>query len=586
MHTNRFGLLNVSTIVFLAALCFAAASPAFGSGAQEHKIGPPAPSLRAIGNSDFTFYQFQDPLLFPDVAVTVNPAMAAALSDHFIDGVLDAPYTRNETTLTRADNSIGQKGGTSDTVVQSLLPTATYLELLPSKMKKLPGVMGFDASANLSYNDTETVKTNYDSTGQSAKTTSLTWPFGATAGALYAKQNPKSTIGLAADLSYAMNRHAFQETQTVVGSNIVTTYSSALNPYDIYTGALDLRGGIKLPLSRSAEFDLAAGVTGGLSDQSTNYTAVDTNGDGFADEILTYHDWYLSTGPGAPTVTAKGYDNLDRTWSVKALLSPELRVALTDDLELFTDGTWNGFDYSDRTTYQHITYSGSSPDQSVANAYLNSSLTTGQVLVGLAVGKSTDSLLKVGVGYQRIDTRYSQTGVDAAGNSVYSNINPNHYPEVSLGTAPAYDTVVQAVTGLGQPPWSDVTNALILEGGWEYRSGPQVRFFANVRVSGSSRAQQYWVFNLDTRTPWNETVTSNALSWGLTGTAGVAIQVSRTMALTIDCVGDALNGNVAQNAETLPFDTVLGKDTTNGSTDQTTTTPVNVTIHAGFSIAY
>lgn len=571
---------------FCAALVLNAMALLIGAvtdGYAEGQIaGPPAASLGSPG-PDFTFSQFQNPLLYPDSTVALNPAVAAGLRKNFADAQVNLPYVRNATTLTRADNSIGAKGGTSKTVKEKLQPSLSFLGLYPLKGGQRGALFGIRSSASMNLDSSATVKSNYDTNGQSSSQQGLTWPLNASVGGLYAFGKLGKGKGISLDLGYHMEPHSFLTTKNVVGSNVVTTYSDALNPYDVYGGSVDLRGGLQHQLSGSSAFSVAVGLTGGLTDQSRQYTAVDTNGDGTPDTLETYHEWYLSKGPGAPSTTAASFSARDRSWHMAASLSPELRVALTNSLELFTDGTWNGFDLTYRTRYQHIGYTGSPPDKSLADTYLNSSLGSGRVLVGLAFHKRAGSELRAGIGYARSDIRYSQDGTDAAGNSVYSTLNPNHYPEVKLGTSPAYDAVVQAVSQLGEPAWSNVSNQLQFAAGWQYRAGPKTRLFADLNIGAGIQSQEYWVFNLDTRTPWNETVTSKSIDWTLHGTAGIAMTLSKSAVLTIDGTSNGTTGTLSQSSETLPFDASFGRVTTNGASDQVTSTPFSFTIHAGLS---
>ena len=441
-------------LAFVAALMMAAGTaawaqspapaPAAAPGPAPAAAPGPAPAaakiaadLRAISDTDFTFLLFRDPLLYPETAVDTNPSVAAGFGDTFVSGVLDLPYTRTDTTLTRADDSVGQKGGTSRSVDDLLAPTLSVMSLFPSVSKKAPLVGGLFGNAALDYEGAQKQNTNYDSISQSQVTTKLTWPVGASLGGLLAGGRRNSGWGVSATYNYTMDLHSYETIENVVGATKLTTYANALNPADIFTHDLDVRIGTRFPLSRSTSLGLAMQLGAGLKDASTAYIAADSNGDGTLDTIMTLHDYYLSSNYQNPVPAS--YDRVDRTWGFRAYLSPDLRIALQDGLEVFLDGTWKGLDLDYNTYWQHVLYNSSTADSSMQTSFLNNGLRSGEVMLGVALGNNIDSLLKIGVGYRRIDQELSEDGVDSAGNNIYSTINPNHYPEYSLGAAPRND---------------------------------------------------------------------------------------------------------------------------------------------------
>ncbi len=414
--------LRVSVALFFAVIAFLICA-AFPVSAQVSG----APNIRPIGIEDFSFYAFRDPLLYSETAVTVNPAAAAVLRDLFVDIVVDVPYTKADSTEIRADDSIGQKGGTNRTADETISPAFSSLMLFPLKKRGNTPVLGITAAADLDYRRITSQKANFDSISQSVTVTDLTWPLGASLGAILASGRDRLSWGLALDYAFDMNLHAFRKSDEIVSGAVVTTWSNVINPVDEYTHTLELRGGIRTQLSNVASFGVALELGGGLRQASKAYRHVDADGDGKGEQIMTLHDWYLPNPTGTPAIQATGYDRLDRTWSCSALISSELRVALTGAIELFLHGTWRGLDLDYQTYYEHVSYPTSLANKSKAHTILNSGLASGEVMAGLAIGKSTDSLLKIGVGYRRIDERLSQNGVDAAGNNIYSYINPNNY---------------------------------------------------------------------------------------------------------------------------------------------------------------
>jgi hypothetical protein len=577
-------------LAFMAALMMAAGtaawaqSPAPKTGAAAPSLAKITADLRAISDTDFTFLLFRDPLLYPETAVSTNPSVAAGFGDTFVSGVLDLPYTRTDTTLTRADDSVGQKGGTSRSTNDLLAPTVSVMSLFPSVSKKAPLVDGLFGNATLDYQRAQTQNTNYDSISQSQVTTKLTWPLSAAVGGLVAGGKRNSGWGVSATYNYTMDLHSYETIENVVGATKLTTYANALNPADVFTHDLDVRLGARFPLSRSTSLGLAVQLGAGLKDASTAYIAADSNGDGTPDTVMTLHDYYLSPKYQSPVPAS--YDRVDRTWRFRASLSPDLRIALQDGLEVFLDGTWKGLDLDYNTYWQHILYSSSATDASIETSILDNGLRSGEVMLGVAFGNNLDSLLKIGVGYRRIDQELSEDGVDSAGNNVYSTINPNHYPEYSLGAAPRNNLIVDMVASNGLPPWSDVTDAILLSAGYERKVSTNLRFFAGLQGELFHQEQDWYVFNLDTRTVWKETATVNEAAWDVKAIAGLAFDLDRNVVFTLDCAGTGVSGNFTGSSETLPYDSTAGTETTNGSVNTTSSAPLTLRLHAGLSFRY
>jgi len=541
--------------------------------------------LRAIGDSEFAFISFRDPLLYPETSILVNPAMAAGFTSSLVSGVLDLPYERSDETLIRTDDSIGQKNGTSRTVDETLTPDLSFMTLFSSGSKQSPLVWGVFGDFLLEWARTQTQNTNYDTISESEVVTDFRWPLSASLGGLLAGGPRVSGWGVSAQYSFTMDLHSYEETDSMgTDGTITSAWADALNDSDIYTHDLDVRLGKRFPLSRSTSFGLAVDLGAGLRDASTAYTSVDTDDDGAGDTVMTLQAYNMSAV--YPTATAVSYDRVDNTWGFRAWLSPDIRVALQDGLEVFIDGTWRGLDMDYRTYYEHILYDSASTDTSLAKSLLDSSLRSGEVMAGVALGSSMESLWKIGVGYRRIDSQFSEDGVDSAGNNVYSSINPNHYPELSLTTTPADDLVSEMVADNDLPPWTDVTNAILLSVGWESKPSVKLRLFASLQAELFNQVQTWYVFNLDTRTVWTETETVNEVSWDVKAVAGLAFELDKGVIFTLDCAGTGMSGDYTGSSETLPYDTEAGTETTNGATDATSSSPLSVEIHAGLCVKY
>jgi hypothetical protein len=562
----------------------AVAEAAAASAAAAKAAAKSIPDLRVIADAEFNFVLFRDPLLYPETSIELNPAVAAGYASTLVSGELDLPYERSDESLIRADDSTGQKGGMSRKVDDALTPDFSIMSLFPAKMGKTSVVAGVFGTALLALDNVQTQNTNYNSISESEVITDLTWPLGLSVGGLLAGGKRASGWGLTLEYAFTMDLHSFERIDSVAAGTTSSRWTDALNDSDIFTHDLDFRLGKRFPLSRSTTLGLAAQLGAGLRDASTSYISVDSDDDGTGDTVMSLHDYYFSAD--YQTTAAYSYDRSDRTWGFRALLSPDIRVSLQDGVEVFIAGTWRGLDMDYRTYHEHVLYDASSTDESRETSILNSGLRSGELLLGVALGTNTDSLWKIGAGYRRIDEQFSENGWDSVGSSIYSTVNPNHYPEVSLSLTPKDDLVSEMVDALGLPPWSDVTNAIFASLSFETKASVKLRLFASLRSEWFNQVQTWEVFNLDTRTVWSETVTVNEFSWDAKAIAGLAFELDKNAVFVLDCVGTGVSGIFTGSSETLPFDTTAGTETTNGSTDLTKSSPLTLKIHAGLTFRY
>lgn len=188
---------------------------------------------------------------------------------------------------------------------------------------------------------------------------------------------------------------------------------------------------------------------------------------------------------------------------------------------------------------------------------------------GVAIKAGTSTLLKLGVGFSRLDDRFTLDGVQRQGLTKYNRLNTEKYPEISLGLEPVNNALIDN----GVTPAQSLTQSVFLKSGLEYKPATDISLFASLEASGSIMSDIYRAYNLDTRSVWSETVTSQGLVWNIMPAAGIAIKAGKNLTWVINLKGTTIDGGFALNDETAPFDDFGGRTTLNGARDLSASTP-------------
>ncbi len=572
MNTNKARAVIASLILACLALL-----PSLLAAQTERSIA----SLRAPGIRDFDFLGIRDARLYPETDFVGNPALLLSLPSSFFIIDADLPLSVSKNTLIRGDASIGQKGGSQATTDSSFLPAVELFSL--SRMRS--SASGFHLDSNLDLQSVEVQSANYAALSEDSVTTDPDGSGSLYLGGIYATRGKGLSWGFDGGLGMEIQPHSFRKTVDSSTGTALTSYGVAINMEDSVETKLKLNTGFGIPLSRSANLGIGLKFSGAIQDRSKAYRVADADSDGIAESLLSAKDFWLAYVPADPAEEVTAYSAKKQNLKIAAVLAPGLRIALSDSMEIFAALEWAAIDLDFGTSYEHFSYLGSPADYvdaSVAHLSANGGLASGSALVGMIIGKSRASLLRMALAYERSDTRLSQDGRDAVGNSVYSAYNPWNYTEVALGTAPANGALVNAV-GL---PWSSVSNAVRLLGAWEYRPSQAMSLFADCALGGSHRLDRYYAYNLDTRSVWSETSSSLGIEWELETTAGLSMDIGNGKRLVFDCRLAPLGGSSAQESESLPHDDDANTDSSNGAYDLTSSQPFSLRIRAGLNVAY
>jgi hypothetical protein len=541
-------------------------------------------SLDSTGARDYDFLRLRDARLFPETDILANPAMLATLPSALFIAYTDSGFSRYADTLIRADDSTGLKNGSKATVDSSL---ASELELLTLRPLQNKSACAFYGMGDLALGSTTVTKSNYDAISEASVQTDEDNSGDFALGGMYAAKAKYFNWGVGGDFAMAIAPHSFRKTVDSSTGVAQTIAGDAIRANDRTRTAVKINSGFAVPLSRSATLTIGLKVGGSLMDKSAVYRTQDSNSDGVNDPApVTMQSYWLWYVPAVPADKVTAYDYSDKTMGVTARFAPGLWIALSDSVMLFTSIDWDAIDSTLGSQYEHRTFAGSAADyvdHSLKNVSIDSGLLSGSAAVGVSISKSGASTLRLGLGYERLDRRMSQKGVDAAGNDIFTRtLNEHHYPEANLGLAPGNGAVASAAG----TPWTSVSDAVSLLGAWEYRPTKELSLFADFDVSGAYRVNTFNVFNLDTRTVWTENDSSLGIDWSLETTAGLSFDVGRDRRFIFDCRVAPLSGAASRSAESLPFDTDMNTDSSNGVYDIEETAPLSLRLRAGFNFGY
>lgn len=572
-------------VSFTGIVAVLLAAPLFSQSASPSPAQSPRPAaagsgnLRAIATNNFYFLELQDPLIYPETNLGINPAILSRIRDTLLRNDTGFLWNENKQTQVRTDESVGALNGTHDIVNQSMdlsESVALYLALEP--LQSTPR-LGLELSVRLPYTNASEQFTDYQSFSESLSVKTESLNPDVRFRALTAFSIGSLPLGLSVGYGFTFSPHVFPTYTDNTLNPTLTYYGPSVKDSDVSTHRLHGSVGTLLPLSRAAELSLSVVYNGAFSDASQSYISFDTDSDGKNDKTLLYADYIVSKDPGGPATPAESYEAQDTTVETQLSFSPTLRLYVADGAELFIGGSYRILDVADRNKYQHPSYATDvEEDQSSYQQIVDGNLKGFDAVLGMGISTGAAAYMKLGLSYSRRDRTVLQDGTAIAGNSLYSSLNPDHYTELALGMDPGNESIVSLL----DRPSSAIDQTVALSIGWQYLPAGAVGIFFATKISGTWNDAVYRAFNLDTRSVWEETRSSQTLQWHIEPVAGVLLRLSGTLSCAINLSAFRSTGSVSGSTETMPFNVDLQTTSTNGTRDLTNLFPNSVSIQASF----
>jgi hypothetical protein len=573
MKNNQKIILKLVAVILFLTIAIITVPAQSGSG-----------NLRRVGNAEFEFYSLQDPLLFPETAFEVNPAVLRRLNKKFLLFDSDLSLESSSTTAERLDDSIGSKGGTYTQLSQDFTPSAALGYLSPlSKAKRRP-ILGAVLDFDMTYDLEQQEYIDYQAFSENVVNRQLDTPLTVGSDFFFASTLGKGFWGASAGYAFNYIPALFRTVTDASLPDDGTYVDNTVREYDIFSHNAAASLGTVFPISRAAEISVAVNYDGAFTDRKKEYIAIDKDGDGNNETVMEYGTYVFFEGAGGPATLAESYDAKDLTISNQVTLHPSMRLYVADKVELFFGGEYTVLDLDHRTSYQRIRLVGDpeEEDESIKYDTFNSSFTSFDVLGGLAVRVGANSLMKMGIGYLRDDQRFSQDGRTAAGGLLYNRENTGNYTELSLGLEPANNSIIGNVENSSK----DLTHSLILRIGLENKPKSGLQTFFAFDLTASRNKAVYYAYNLDTRSVWYEESVTEGILWELSPVAGIAFPVGKNGAWSVSLKGTGSFGDPERTTETAPFDESQQKATTDGSIDLAKTADFNFEVKIGFVLMF
>lgn len=543
-------------------------------------------TVSANGNTesgkDFLFKDLKNPYLYPEMAYTNNPVALSGVRKAFILNNVGTGLNIDKVINTRIDDSIGAKGGTGTVTNLSLIPVVDLISFFP--LKKF--VIGFGANYESDYEKLESIFSNYNAPTETKKIVKDSNNFDA-GGNFYmaTRDTGKLNWGFSAGYNFRIIPKVFQwiTDSSVSPSLHYVDPESYPSPVDEITHSANASIGASLPFGG---MDLSLGINylGKFNFKTDDFKAVDTDGDGYNETLMSWKDYIYRTKTGGwPSGPATGYNYENRTISTRVDLFPVIKKELSKDVTFILSGKYRAVDYTVNNYKKQITTASILKDDSWTKKVYNSSLGTFDVVTSLVLkNRKEKSELRFGIGYSRANENYSQDGDSVAGLSLYSSLNTNNYTELALGDNPENDSIINNDVY----PSNTLTQKLLLTGGYQWFLLKQVFLYVNVDVTASMTAKTYDAFNLDTRTVWEESYTSSNLNWDIDPLIGLAFPIGKKIMCTMDLHRLNTTGDILLTHETAPGDIDLSRPSTNGATDLISNSKYNFEINLGFIIEW
>lgn len=499
--------------------------------------------------------------IFPELDYKTNPAFLINIKEKFLSGNIEIETEYDADTKTRTDDSIGASGGTETTADFSIAPGADFVILGPTEKKNVFGFgLNYDSDHRL---DTVTdLKFNGATEHLQSELTDNVFSAGTD---FYFATKPSKDMYLGFSGGYNFNYDSavykwITDSTVNPASSYTETLSEPDNSNDL-THGWQAAFGINLPTDE-LEFRFGFDYQGSFTDSSDEYVEVDTNGDGFNDKVYSLYDYLdLPAIDGGPTDATLGKDFVHYSLHSNVDLNAGMVWDYEMNKSLILNGSWKPLGLTYNHYAKHITTASIKTDKSFFDKYYNSGLGTFDVKLAFDFyDKAKKTTFRIGGGYARYAESLSQKGDTAAGLMVFSSQNTGNYTELNLGLEPANDVLSDS----GLYPAEQVIHSAMVDANWRWTPENKVTLFLDIGVSAWYDTRSYRVFNLDTRTVWEEKVVSSDIDLLLGSSAGISFPMGEKITCKVDLQNIGTLGDFSFVDDTHMYDTEIQRYSANG----------------------
>jgi len=515
-----------------------------------------------IDKEDFLFLTPENKELYPELDYQANPAVLCDVDQNLMLANLDLSSTYTESLKTRIDDSIGLKGGTEKLSSFFLAPGGDLTMFLPLDEQSL---FGFSLFYNSRHSVDKADYLNFNGVTENRKILTDENDFNSGTDFYIALELPENLdIGFSLGYNINIDPAVFKWVTDSTISPALQYTEPLLTPDNLndFTHGVDAAAGMTFPAD---EFKFLVGVVynGTYKDSTDEWVEVDTNADGYKDTIYSLSEYYaLPAASGGPAEAVTGHSFIDYTLQTGVDLNATFIWDIENNISMLAGGSYSIIDYTFNHHEKHVLTATILKDSSYIDKIYDAGLGTFDANIAFDFeDKENKSSFRIGVGYSRYMEKYSQNGDTVAGLMLYSSQNTGHYTELSLGTEPINNALVDAALY----PSEHEIHEIMLNAGWRWIPEEVVTIFFDFGISAFSDTKTYRAFNLDTRTAWEEKDIAANLSWLITPAAGVSFPLDEDLICTVDIQNVSTIGDISLTDESHLYDISLDRVSTNGT---------------------
>jgi hypothetical protein len=508
--------------------------------------------------SDFTFKNMVDQwtdtqlILYPDLNLIRNPSMALDIGQVMVFPNLSVAISNSETEETIPAGEPQAGGYLKQTNSSWMLWPVGGEAYIP-----LSGGMiaGGELLGGFASNGSKDVDSDFNTAGETITTTETDRRSFFAARGLFAME--VDSIGIGGRATFTLSSDPAKEEFDQVSGDPATAETYTTNDgvftlfYDDTTTTYGGTVGMRMA-SNGLDFGLGARLNAVTEDSSTGWKAVDKNGDGFAESIVSDETYYTTTETwGFPFDTYSSYDYKNQEQTMEVTLYPHLFYELGDGLRLLGSGYWMPIATETVTSYERT----DTANENQQTTTFDSGLASFGALGGVEWSPMDRVSLRSGLGYEHERTVFSQNELDAGGTTTFDPDNTSRYAEVSFGADLQDGQVINnadnIITGTSTPTTETIHRVSLNTGAmWNPVSG--IRVYSNAELNIQFENEVYKVFNTADNTVWTEEANSSDLDWGIDAVVGFAFQATDDLTLGMEVNDITSLGDADTATDSLP----------------------------------
>ena len=491
--------------------------------------------------------------LYPEVDYYTFPSDLLSLRNPVLFNYIHVYSSEDETLSTRSPGtSSGAEGGTYDRYSSYFAPKVSITGFYPLKNGMVMGAGGY---VNIWESSSKDTYKNYNTNPESITTESNGEEQTYAANYYVAKKIGSIDLGVNGAFGYKHNPidESWTTDSSVNSGKKYITPGVGYTEYEYNKNTASAIVSAAIPLDRLS-IKIASSVEY-ISGYWNHFTAVDKDGNGYADAYVPTEDYEKSTEDwGAnPSSPYTDYAYTDTRHGTTVSFLPVITYDFSNSVSLLVNGSFDVYSNSTNEYYQHFTAGDKSSQNSVSSD-------PGYEITSALIFKPSNTIeIRLGGGYAGENYKYTNNSVDFNGDSIFDPKNTNHYTEVNWTSDPDNGDVIS--NGSKNSGHSDTINVLA---GLQWKVSPKVVLFSRWNLSSSSTTRTYNVFNTADESVWTETKKSESLDWEMTTITGAGITISDNLFLGIQT--DWLSGRADSETDTLPTQS-SGTATTSATND-------------------